>query len=119
MQNNPDFSDVNVSERPEDTIKEGTVQNVIKGQRGELYDVDPENLKYGSIDDELVQIEVLVQHRGHEFTVYEDMTFYESPSDRSMFGSYINKYGAPVQGQEVKVDFDEEGNAQIRGIRQN
>lgn len=119
MENNPDFSDIDVSERPQDAIKDGEVQSVSKGQRGELYDVEQKNLKYGSVEDELVQIEVLVEHRGHEFTVYEDMSFYESPSDRSMFGAYINRYGTPKKGQDVRIDFDEEGEATIRGIRQD
>jgi len=119
MKNNPDFSDVEVSERAQNAIKDGVVQSVSKGQRGELYDVEQKDLKYGSGEDELVQIEVLVLHKGHEFTVYEDMSFYESPSDRSMFGAYINKYGAPEKGQDVKIDFDEEGEATIKGIRQD
>lgn len=118
MEQNPDFSDVEVSERPKNVTAEATVVNVVKGSRSELYpDTDEDSLKYGSMDDELIQLELNVQHKGHTITIYEDMAFYQNPSDRSMFGQYINRYGSPEAGQNVDVTFDDDGEAQVVGIR--
>lgn len=122
METNPNFEDVTVSERPQNQTIQGKVVSVIKATRQELYEVESEeDLMYDnqSLDDEIVQIEVVAEHKGHEFTVYEDLRFYENPSDRSKFGAFIKRYGKPEEGLEVTVDFDEDGEGQVVGIRNN
>lgn len=121
MEQNPDLDDLNVSERPKDDIKEGEVVNVVKGTRRAIFEPedDSSELEYGSWDDELLQLEIEVEHEGDTFPVYDTIRFYQNPSDRTALGQYINKYGAPTPEQEIKVDFDDDGNAQVRGIRNN
>ena len=118
MESNPNLENVEVSERPKNTTIQGQILNVIKGTRQELYDLDDDHEpKYGSLDDERLQLEIEVEYQGSTITVYEDMSFYENPSDRSMFGQFINRYGTPQTDLEVEVTFDHEGNAQVVGIR--
>jgi len=118
MENNPNFDNIEVSERPKNKTKTGEIVSVIKATRKELYNLDDDaQPKFGSLDDEIVQLEALVEHKGHEFTVYEDLRFYENPSDRSMFGRFINRYGTPEKGLEVNIDFDGDGEGKVVGIR--
>lgn len=120
---NPDFGDVDVSERPTDEIKDAHVVEVVKGTRAEIFlddetDVaDADEPQYGEWSDELVQVELEVETEDGSLTVYDTLRYYDNPSDRSAFGKYVNKYGAPSQGQSVKVDFDSDGEAEVRGIR--
>lgn len=120
MESNPDFSDVTVSERPKNQYMKAEVVNVTMGTRQEVYDLDEDSeLEYGDLDDQIVQIEALAEYKGNEFTIYENIRFYENPSDRSRFGQYINEYGTPEKEQEVQVNFDNEGNGQIANIRKD
>lgn len=123
MEENPELGDTEVSERPKEVIKEGTVVKVVKGTRAEIFlddetDVaEADDPQYGSWADELIQLEIEVETADGILTVYDSFNYYESPSDRSAFGQYVNKFGAPSQGQSVKIDFDDEGEASVRGIR--
>lgn len=115
MEDNPDLSDLDVTERPkEKEIGNCEVIAVRKGDREEFYEgMEEEDLKHGSMDDEMIQIEVEVSFNGESFPVTDDMRYYDTPTDRSHLGRYLQKYGTPETGQKVTVSFDEEGNASI------
>jgi len=118
METEPNFDDVEVTERPQNTTKTGTVTNVIKGTRQEIYDLeDGEELEYGEMDDVLVQIVAEVEHEGDTIEVQDSVAYYDSPSLQSAFGKYINRYGKPESGQEVDFTFDDDGRAKVVGIR--
>lgn len=114
METNPDLGDIEVADRPKNHTTTGNVTQVVLGTRAELYELDDdEEPKYGSRDDRLLNLEVEVEVKGDTFTIFEDMRYYENPSDRSTIGKYVKRYGTPEAGQEVTVDFDDEGDAKI------
>lgn len=104
-----------VSSRPKETaVDDCEVTAVRRGTREDFYpETEEADLEYGSMDDEMVQIEVEVDHEGETIPVTDDMRFYENLTDRTHLGRYVQKYGAPEKGQSVTVEFDEEGNGSI------
>lgn len=119
METNPSFDDVEVTERPQNATKSGEITQVIKGTRQEIYDLeDDEELEYGEMDDELVQVLGEVEHKGTKVQVQDSMAFYESPTTNSAFGKFLNRYGKPEKGLKVDWTFDDNGRAKIVGIRQ-
>lgn len=114
MEADPDLSDVEVHTRPKNHVAQGTIVTVAKMTRAEVFDLDEdEEPKYGDRSDEYIHIEAEIEVEGREYTIVEDMRFYEQPSDRSEFGAFIQKYGAPERGLEVTIQFDKEGEAEI------
>lgn len=114
MESNPNLGDIDVTKRPKNQTTNGTVLKVQKGTRAEMYNLeDGEEPTYGDREDELLSLTVETTVNGTEFMVYEDIRFYDNPSDRSDLGKYVNRYGVPETGQEVTVDFDSEGNVSV------
>lgn len=115
MESNPNLGDIDVTEYPENvTTDDATIVEVLKGTRAEIYDLeDDEEPKYGNRDDEFLRLEIEAVVDGEEFTVYHDMAYYDSPSNRSDLGKFVNRYGTPEPAMDVTVDFDEDGNSKV------
>lgn len=116
METNPELEQIEVSERPQNHTTNGNIVQIQKGTREEFYELESEDdLMYDnqSLDDELLRFEVEVEANNNTFTVIEDMSYYNNPSDRSNLGKFVKRYGQPEAGLEVTVDFDEEGEASI------
>lgn len=105
-----DSLDYEVADRPEKETKKGEVVAIRTGARQEFYEPNEDGeYRYGDASDPMLQIVAEYEHDGA--TLQETFTFrdYDSPDPRSNLGKYVKRYGSPEKGQEVNIDFDENG----------
>lgn len=119
MEQNPSFDDMDVTERPESTVKSGKTTQVVKGTRQELFDLDDDaELDYGELDDVLIRIEGVVEHEGAKIEVDDTIRFYDEPTSQTALGRFKKRYDSwPEADLDVEWNFDENGQAQIVGLR--
>lgn len=121
MKQNPEL-DNNVVERPRNEVTEGTIEAVRLGTIKELweYEDEEEDLpEWANLDDQRLQIDIEVEYGDKTFVVTDDIAYYDEPTDGTAFGKFIQRYdGTPEQGMSVDVNFDEDGNGSIVGIRE-
>jgi len=74
-----------------------------------------EEQQKGNFEQAEKQVVVVVKTDSNGFLRDEKFYFFNdiAPTNRSKYGKYVERYGVPVVGQKVFVDFDNEGKSTI------
>lgn len=110
MDEHDQLEQIDVQDYPTNSVLHGTVTSVTTGERQEFF----EDSDYGDPEDTLVQLEIEAKSDdGETYNVREYMRRHDTVTNRQQLGQYIERYGSPSVGQEVKVDFDADGQASV------